>query len=77
MQFKSEAVTPSENVVLICSVKINDDVRLSAYKIGDQSTLNLLMMSPFNIYVQGIDGKKHTIYTKSEASVFPKKCTPI
>ena len=48
------------------STEINDDSKLSECNIRDGTTLNLVILTPLYIYVQGVDGKNHTIYVDSE-----------
>ncbi len=50
------------------SVKINDDSRLSECNISNGDTLNLVILTPFDVYVQGLNGKNRTVYVDSEVS---------
>ncbi len=49
-------------------MKINDDSRLSECNISNGDTLNLVILTPFDVYVQGLDGKNRTVYVDSEVS---------
>ena len=58
----------SYHVSILRSVKINDDSRLSECKISHGDTLNLVILTPFDVYVQGLNGKNRTVYVDSEVS---------
>ncbi len=46
-------------------MKINDDSRHSEC---NYKQLNLVILTPFDVYVQGLDGKNRTVYVDSEVS---------
>ena len=53
-------------------MKLNDGSKLSECGISHGTTLNLVMLTPCNIHVQGVDGRMHTITVPSsepEASI--------
>lgn len=48
-----------------CRTKLSDTCQLSACGIGHGSTLNMVILPPFIVYVQGIDGRMHTLTVPS------------
>lgn len=49
--------------------KINDGSKLSECSINNGTNLNLVILTPFDIYVQGVDGRNHTIYVETKVGV--------
>ena len=45
--------------------KLKDSGKLSDYDIKNGAILSLVILPPFLVYVQGTDGRKHTVTVKS------------
>jgi len=44
---------------------LKDSGKLSNYDIKNGAVLSLVILPPFLVYVQGADGRKHTVTVKS------------
>jgi len=56
--------------------KLKDSGKLRDYDIKNGAILSLVILPPFLVYVQGADGRKHTVTVKSsepEVSAVPVK----
>ena len=45
--------------------KLSDGCKLSESGVGHGSTLNLIILPPFNVHVQGVDGRMHVVTVPS------------
>lgn len=48
-----------------CRIKVDDNSKLSDCGIRNGTILNLVILIPFEIYMQGVDGRMHTLTVPS------------
>ena len=48
-----------------CRVKLLDECKLAESGVQDGSTISLIMLPPFELYVQGTDQRMHTVVVPS------------
>ncbi len=45
--------------------RLKDNIKLSEYDIKNGATISLVILPPFQLYIQGVDGRKHTVSVQS------------
>ena len=60
-------------------IKLQDDAKLIDCGVQNGSTISLIMLPPFELYIQGIDQRMHTVVVPSSEPevIIPRKLSAL